>query len=270
VVTVHDLIPLLLREYRGGVLGRLYTGLIAAATRGARWVITDSSASKGDILTHLGVAAERVSVIHLAADGRFRPGPPDPGVAAKYHLPDAYVLYLGSFDLRKNVLALLHAYAYAGPAIGDRFPLVLAGRLPDAPSPRFPDLRATIDDLRIGEYVHITGYIDEEDKPALYRGAAVLALLSHYEGFGLTPLEAMACGTPVVVSNRSSLPEVVGPAGFTLEPDDIEGIAGAIIACATEEELRATLRRQGLEQAGRFSWQRTVSQTLEVYGKVLR
>ena len=269
VVTIHDLIPLLLREYRGGLLGRFYTSLVAASARGAAQVITDSAASKADIVSHLGIPAERVAAIHLAADDRFQPGPIDPVVAARYHLPDEYILYLGGFDIRKNLATLLHAYSFAGPAIGDRFPLVLAGRLPSAPSPRFPDLDGLIQELEIGEYVHITGYINEADKPAIYRGAAVLAQLSHYEGFGLTPLEAMACGTPVVVSDRSSLPEVVGSAGFTLDPDDAEGIAGAIIACAIQDDLRADLRQRGLEQAARFSWERTAAQTLQLLRRAL-
>ncbi len=264
VVTIHDLIPLLLREYRGGPLGRLYTSLVAAAARGAQQVITDSHASRADIVTHLGIPAERVWAIHLAAGDHFRPGPPDPAVASKYGLPDQYTLYLGGFDLRKNVETLLHAYRYVGPAIGDDFPLVLAGRPARTRSPRFPDLEALIRELDLGEYVHITGYVEEGDKPAVYRGAAVLIQLSHYEGFGLTPLEAMSCGTPVVVSDRSSLPEVVGAAGFTLDPADVEGIAGAIIACAIQEELQADLRQRGLEQAARFSWEQTAEATLQV------
>jgi len=269
VVTIHDLIPLLLREYRGGALGRLYTGLVAAAARGAQQVITDSFASQADIVTHLRIPAGQVHAIHLAADDRFRPGPPDPAVAAKYDLPDEYVLYLGSFDTRKNLNVLLRAYTYVGPAVGDQFPLVLVGRPPRDPSPRFPDLRAMIQELEIGEYVHVTGYINEADKPALYRGAAALVQLSRYEGFGLTPLEAMACGTPVVTSDRSSLPEVVGAAGFSLEPDDVEGIAGAIISCCIQEDLAADLRQRGLEQAARFSWRRTAERTLQIYHQMV-
>lgn len=269
VVTIHDLIPLLLREYRGGLLGRLYTGLVAAAARGAQRVITDSFASKADIVTHLKMPDAKISAIHLAAGEAFLPGPIDPAVASRYQLPKEYILYLGGMDLRKNVVGLLHAYSYIGPAIGDQFPLVLAGRPPATPSPRFPNLRRLIEELGIRPYVHWTGFVQEADKPAIYRGATVLAQLSYYEGFGLTPLEAMACGTPVVVSDRSSLPEVVGEAGFTLDPEDIDGIAGAIIACAIQDELRSSLRRRGLDQAGRFSWQRTAGQTLQAFRQAL-
>lgn len=273
VVTVHDLIPLLLRNYRGGPLARLYTGLVAAAARGAQEIITDSHASKADIVAQLHLPAERVSAIHLAANDSFRPAPPtwrmDPAVAAKYNLPAEYILYLGGSDVRKNLVGLLHAYSYIGPAIGDQFPLVLAGRPPALTSPRFPNLRGLVAELEIGDWVHWTGFVDEADKPTLYRGAAVVVQLSRYEGFGLTPLEAMACGTPVVVSDRSSLPEVVGAAGFCLDPDDVQGVAGAIIACCIQDDLRADLRQRGLEQAGRFSWRRTAGQTLQVYRQAL-
>jgi glycosyltransferase involved in cell wall biosynthesis len=269
VVTVHDLIPLLLREYRGGLLARLYTSLVTAAARGAEHVITDSYASKSDAVEGLSIPADRVTAIHLAADGRFTPGPADPAILARYDLPDRYILYLGGFDVRKNIAGLLHAFTFVGPAIGDQYPLVLAGRPPARPSRRFPDVHGLVEELGLGEWVRVTGFVDEVDKLAIYRGAAVVVQPSRYEGFGLTALEAMACGRPVVVSDRSSLPEVVGSAGFAVDPDDIRGIAGAIIACAIQEDLKEELRRSGLEQAARFSWLRTAKRTLCVYRQVL-
>lgn len=269
VVTVHDLIPLLLREYRGGPLGRLYTSLVAASARGAQEIITDSHTSRADIVKHLRVPADKVTPILLAANERFRPGAADPAILAKYQLPDQYMLYLGSFDLRKNVPTLLHAYTYVEPALGDQYPLVLAGRPPVKYSPRFPDIPAIIQELHLVECVHLTGYVDEKDKPDLYRGAAVVAQLSSYEGFGLAPLEAMACGTPVVVSDRSSLPEVVGPAGFVVDPDNTQGVAGALIACAIQEDLASDLSAKGIVQAARFSWEQTAQETARVLEKAL-
>ena len=269
VVTVHDLIPMVLREYRGGVLARLYTSLVAAAARGAQHVITDSFASKTDVATRLAIPEARVTAIHLAADERFEPGRADPGVLDRYGLPESYVLYLGGFDIRKNVGGLLHAYSFVGPTIGDDYPLVLAGRLPPNVSGRFPDIQGLMRRLELGGWVRMTGFVDEADKLAIYRGAAVVVQVSYYEGFGLTALEAMACGKPVVVSDRSSLPEVVGSAGFVLDPDDYRGIAGAIIACAIQDGLREELRELGLAQAARFSWSLTANQTLGVYRQVL-
>ena len=269
VVTVHDLIPMVLREYRGGALARFYTSLVAAAARGAQHVITDSSASKADVTTRLAIPEARVTAIHLAADEHFQPGSADRAVLDRYGLPESYVLYLGGFDIRKNVSGLLHAYSFVGPAIGDEYPLVLAGRFPPTVSRRFPDIRGLMQELALGGWVKMTGFVDEADKLAIYRGAAVVVQVSTYEGFGLTALEAMACGKPVVVSDRSSLPEVVGPAGFVLDPDDHRGIAGAIIACAIQDGLREELRELGLAQAARFSWSLTANRTLEVYRQVL-
>jgi glycosyltransferase involved in cell wall biosynthesis len=269
VVTVHDLIPLVLRDYRGGPLARLYTSLVAAAARGAQHVITDSYASKADVVARLSIPAGRVTTVHLAAGERFEPGPADPAVLARYSLPEGYVLYLGGFDLRKNVTGLLHAYSFVGPAIGDRHPLVLAGRLPHDVSRRFPDIQGLIDQLEVSDWVRVTGFVDEADKLAIYRAAVAVVQVSRYEGFGLTALEAMACGKPVVVSDRSSLPEVVGPAGFAVDPDDIRGIAGAIIACAIQDDLREELGQRALVQAARFSWTRAARQTLGVYRQVL-
>ncbi|MBN1314794.1 MAG: glycosyltransferase family 4 protein [Anaerolineales bacterium] len=269
VVTIHDLIPLLLCEYRGGILARLYTSFVAASARGARQIITDSNASKKDICSHLGIPDSKIHVIYLAASDKFKPGPADPQVVDRYHLPDAYTLYMGGYDVRKNVPALLQAYTIAGPSIGDQFPLVLAGRIPAIPSPRFPDIHKLIAELEIQDFVALPGFIDEADKPALYRNATSVIFMSKYEGFGLPVLEAMACGIPVVVSDCSSLPEIVGPAGFVLDPDDIKGLAGAIIACSIQDDLRANLRQRGLEQAGRFTWTKTAQQTLQVYRQVI-
>jgi glycosyltransferase involved in cell wall biosynthesis len=269
VVTVHDLIPLVLHDYRGGVLARLYTSLVAAAARGAQHVIADSHASRSDVIAHLSVPESRVTAVHLAAEERFGPGPVDSAVLTRYNLPPAYVLYLGGFDVRKNLTGLLHAYSYVGPAIGDDHPLVLAGRLPPRVSRRFPDMQRIINRLDVGRWVRLIGFVDEAAKLTIYRAASVVVQVSRYEGFGLTALEAMACGKPVVVSDRSSLREVVGSAGFVVDPDDVRGIAGAIIACAIQDDLNKELGQRGLAQAAQFSWSLTAEKTLGVYNQVL-
>ncbi|HMT21722.1 MAG TPA: glycosyltransferase, partial [Promineifilum sp.] len=122
----------------------------------------------------------------------------------------------------------------------------------------------------LGKYVRWIGYVDEEDKPLLYRNAEVFVFPSRREGFGLPPLEAMACGAPVVVSDGGSLPEIVGRAGFVVGPDDVRGMAGAIISLVLENDLAADLRRQGPRQAARFTWEHTATETLLVYDRVLR
>jgi len=278
VVTIHDLIPLLLPAYRGGALARLYTGLVAAAARGAAGVLTDSEASRADIIHHLGIAGERVRTVYLAAGPEYAArggGSPvdqaiEKGVREKYGLGEWYVLYLGGFDARKNLDTLLRAYTFVLDGVGDYFPLALAGRMPERGSARFPDVRGMLKRYGLveGREVLLTGEVAEADKPSLYRGAACFVYPSRYEGFGLPPLEAMACGTPVVAAEAASVPEVVGDGGYLVPPDDARKMAGAILAVLVQEELAEDLRRKGLAQARRFSWERTAKETLEVLRRV--
>jgi glycosyltransferase involved in cell wall biosynthesis len=308
VVTIHDLIPLLLPEYRGGPLVRLYTALVSSAAQSASLVLTDSEASRRDIVAHLGLPEARVRVIYLAAGERYAPLqlPPKRGESAsrrhdreeapspveknvsrwhdreetpspageraresdiaQYELPERYVLYLGGFDVRKNVTVVIAAYGRAAPTIGESCPLVIAGRLPAQDTPFTPDPRRLAREQGLDERcVRFIGLVDEKDKPALYRSAVALVFPSRYEGFGLMVLEAMACGTPVVGSNASSIPEVVGDGGVLLPPDDVAGMATALIRLATDEEFRADLSRRALAQAAKFSWERTARETLAAY-----
>jgi len=269
VVTVHDLIPMLLPAYRDSIWVRLYTHLVAAAARRARLIITDSLASKNDIVKHLRVPAERVRVISLAADPACRPVTDKMALAAvrrKYGLPDRYVLYLGGFDQRKNLGALLQAYQRTSTAVGSEAPpLVVAGRLPTADTALFPDPRRLASELGISQRVIFTGWVAEEDKPALYSGALFFTFLSLYEGFGLMPLEAMSCGSPVLASRTSSLPEVVGDGGLLVDPENVDEISRAMIGLLRNPKLRDQLRKDALTQAAKFDWKRTAEQTLVVY-----
>ncbi len=270
-VTVHDLTTLLVPEYRRSASARLYRALVSASAKGADHVITDSFASKLDILEYLGIAERDVTAIYLAAGPEYGPADNslvDMAVLQKHQLPDFYVLYLGGYELHKNVTTLLLAYSYVGQALGTDYPLVLAGRRPKAGLPIVPDYEAYIRQLRIDEYVRWIGFVDEADKPVLYRNAEVFAFPSRYEGFGLPVLEAMASGTPVVTTDRGSLPEVIGDAGFALDADDARGMAGAIISLILEDDTRAEMKQRGLKQAAEFSWDKTAAATLMVYDRV--
>jgi glycosyltransferase involved in cell wall biosynthesis len=269
VVTVHDLIPMLLPAYRGSILVRLYTLLVAIAAKRADMVLTDSQASKWDIVHLLDIPAERVRVIYLAADDTYQPVLDEHRLAAarqKYGLPESYLLYLGGFDQRKNVPTLLKAFAQLARFSGAF--LVVAGRLPEEGSGFFPDPRPITQELGIEERVVFAGWVPEEDKPALYSGARALVFPSFYEGFGLPPLEALACGTPVIASNRGSLPEIVGDGGLLLEPDDVKGLAEAMEKLLNDDTLWEDLRGKGLAHAARFSWEKAARETLAVYQEV--
>jgi glycosyltransferase involved in cell wall biosynthesis len=195
VVTVHDLIPLLVPEYRGGLLQRLYTALVAHTARRAHLILADSEASRQDIIHHLHVPPEQVRTIYLAADEQYTcplTAEDLQRVRARYALPDHFILYFAGFDVRKNVQRVLEAYAHLvqqGRHHG--VPLVIAGRLPLHDTPFTPDPRRIACELGIADWVYYPGRIAEEDKPALYALADVFVFVPTYEGFGLPALEAM-------------------------------------------------------------------------------
>ena len=275
VVTVHDVIPLSMPVYQGGVGGRLYFSLVSASARGAGHLITDSEFSRQEIIEYIGYPAEYITAIPLAVGPEFHPrlgAERDPEIRARLNLPEeGYALYLGGYDVRKNLRALLAAYTYVGPSVGEQYPLVLAGKRPPASgSARFPDLQAEIA-RRPGleQWVRWIGPVDEADKPGLYRMARVFVFPSRYEGFGLGPLEAMACGTPVVAADATSIPEVVGDSAYLVDPDDSRKLAGAIIATLIQDDLHQALRNAGLARASHFTWERTARETFRVYEQVM-
>jgi glycosyltransferase involved in cell wall biosynthesis len=272
VVTIHDLIPLILPQYRGGALVRAYTSLVASAVSRAHLILADSEASKRDILTHLKLPETPVWVVYLAPAPHYRPID-DLGdleaVRRRYNLPETFVLWLSGFDVRKNARALLHAYTWVYSALGDDYPLVMAGNLPAKDTSFFPDPRCIAAELGVADVVHFPGWVDEADKSALYSAATVFVFPSRYEGFGLPILEAMACGTPVVTSNAASLPELAGAAAFQIDPDDSRRLSAAIIALCVQEDLHAEMREKGLTQAAQFTWEKTARETLTAYQHTL-
>lgn len=274
VVTIHDMTTEFVREYRQGVKARLYNALISASARGASHIITDSNSARDDIIRHLKLAPERVSTVYLGVDtNTFTPDENlllDMAIRQQYDLPDEYVLYLGGYEIHKNVPTLLRAYKYVAKALGEDYPLLLAGKQPEKVSDRFPDYAALIEALELTDYVRWLGFIERDHKPFIYREAETFVFPSKAEGFGLPPLEAMACGTPVVTTNATSLPEVVGDAAFAVDPDDERAMAGAIIATIVQENFAAELKQKGLERAQQFKWETTAHETLLIYDKVLQ
>jgi len=267
VVTIHDLIPVVLREYRGNFLVRLYTSLVMAAAHKADAIITDSEAAKRDVIRRLSVNNDDVHVVHLAADARFSPDIPSEDVKAarrRYDLPERFLFYLGGLDVRKNLGILFTALS----KLPEEVSLVIAGRTRHGRAKIFPDWvrQATASD--IGHRVRFLGGVPEADKPLLYRAATIFVFPSRYEGFGLDPLEAMACGTPVVCSNATSLPEVVGDGGILVAPDDADAWAAAIGRLWECEQERAHYADRALTRARSFSWDRTAAQTIAVYEEV--
>jgi glycosyltransferase involved in cell wall biosynthesis len=204
VVTIHDLIPLLLPAYRGGVLQRAYTGLVSRTAKRSAAVLAVSEAAKRDIVARLGIPAERVFAVLHGPNQEGSAGPTPQKLAAvrqKYGLPERYFLYLGGFDVRKNVKNTLQAYRrYLDSSADPSVHMVIAGKLPLSDSAFFPDPQKIAAELQLGASVHFCGWIDEADKPALYALATAYIFPSLYEGFGMMVTEAMQAGTPVVTS----------------------------------------------------------------------
>lgn len=271
VTSILDVIPLQFPIYNQGLLAHLYTSLVSAAARGSSHIITISETAKLDIEEHLNIPEDQITVTYLAADERFHPHlgrERDEAVRNKYDLPEQFALYLGGFDWRKQVNTLLLAYTYVGEADGDAFPLVIAGQEPEWDDRLFPDLRAYSRRLKIEDYVRWIGFVDEADKPSLYRLADVFVFPSIYEGFGLMALEAMASGTPVVTSKAIVFEEVLEEAAYMV--DDARQMAGAIIALLIQQPLRETMINQGLALASHYSWRKTARETLDVYEQTLK
>jgi glycosyltransferase involved in cell wall biosynthesis len=183
--------------------------------------------------------------------------------AAGHGLPAGYILFLGSVEKRKNVHGLLQAYARLRQ-MGEQRPLVIVGLRRSSAAIEQP-----LRELDLHPHVIFTGYLPDQDLPAIYSAADLFVFPSLYEGFGLPPLEAMACGTPVVCSHAGSLPEVVGDAAITVDPHDIEGLAEAMRRVLDDQVLRQELREKGLARARLFSWEKAARQTIEVYQQVL-
>ncbi len=263
VVTIHDLGYLYHRHaHRTVDWLHLHASTLYNA-RSATKVIADSEATRRDLVEKYSIDADKIVTIYLAHDENFRPVE-DPNVVSaaleRYGIEGEYFLCLGTMQPRKNLSGALSAYAMMRRLSDVKHKLVVAGKRGWLSEAIVKKARA----LGIENEVIFTGYVAEEDLPAVLGGATALVFMSLYEGFGLPALEAMACGTPVIASNVSSLPEVVGDAGILLDPQDIASVSSAMTRIATEPGLRAELSGRGLERARLFSWRRCAEETLQV------
>jgi glycosyltransferase involved in cell wall biosynthesis len=267
VVTIHDVIPFVMPEYQASAPMRAHLAVMSRTTKRARLVLTPSHAAADDLHRVLGIPRHRIRVTPEAADSRFTPGPTralDPAVAARFGITGPYVFNVGGLDVRKRVDLLIEAFAAARTRLPEGMKLVIGGRAHSENRVVFPDLEPLIDRLGVRDQVIMTGWLSDEDKVALYRAATIYATPSIYEGFGLTPLEAMACGVPVMAMNRTSLPEVVGDAGILLD-QDVHAWTQALIDLANDPEKRTNLSKGGLARSATFTWRRAAEQTVAAY-----
>jgi alpha-1,3-rhamnosyl/mannosyltransferase len=262
LVTLHDLIPMRCPcDYSAGAR-LVFAVAIRLALRAARRVISVSRATAVDLQQLLHVAPERLVMIPEAPDPMFRPQPPEAValVRSRYGLPTDYALYFGSNKPHKNLPRLVRAYNHL-EASSDLPPLVIGGHWDE----RFPAARRVAEVSGAGDRVVFIGPVAQSALPALYSGARLFVFPAVYEGFGLPPLEAMACGVPVVCSDTSSLPEVVGDAALTFDPLNEAAITTALARGLNDVALRVDLRARGLARAALFTWTRAAQLTLDVY-----
>jgi glycosyltransferase involved in cell wall biosynthesis len=264
VITIYDLGFLIFPQgFRHSK--RLYLTLLTRpSARKARRIITISESTKRDTVRLLGVSSKKVDVVYCGVDKAFHPLP-EGEVASfrqKHGLPERIILFVGTIEPRKNVVRLIEAYSRLRDG---QVKLVIGG----ARGWLYEEVFARVEELDLAGDVLFPGYIPPDELRLWYNAAELFVYPSLYEGFGLPPLEAMACGTPVLTSNVSSLPEVVGEAGLTVDPVDSEGLAEAMNQVLGDGALRQSMREQGLARAGRFSWARAARETVEVYRRAL-
>lgn len=265
VLTIHDMVFRVMPETQTQ-LNQLYLRMMMPRfCQHARQIIAVSHNTSQDIQRFYQIPAEKITTIYPGVHPRFQ-RVTDPAVLervqAKYHLPPRFALFVGTVEPRKNLDNVLLAFEQAGV---DDLHLVLGGRIGWKSTRVMRQLRRHAAAARI----LIPGYIADEDLPALYSLAEMFLLPSRYEGFGLPVLEAMACGTPVITANISSLPEVAGDAALLVDPTDAEALAAAMADLAANPARRAALQEKGYRQAAQFTWEKTARATLAVYRAVL-
>lgn len=265
VITIHDLAFLRFPDLLTAESARYY-GQVGRASRSADQVIAVSHATKQDVVELLGVDPGKVTIAYEAAGAECRPMERGEMYRQRKRLglADRFILFVGTLEPRKNLPLLLRAFSAVWKE--HRVPLVVVG----GKGWLYEEVFATHESLALGDAVVFAGQVASEELVNYYNCAAALVLPSLYEGFGLPALEAMACGTPAIVSDVSSLPEITGDAALRVDPHDAEGFTAAMRAVLGDQELRETLRAKGLERASQFSWEKAARETLDVYRKAMK
>ncbi len=268
IVTIHDCIHLRFPQYLPNRLAHAYAwSQCWAATRRARRVLTVSEASKDDIIHFFDIPESKVTVIPNAIDERFHAPRAEEEmvrVRERYQLPERFIMYAGNVKPHKNLERLIDAFVEVRKRGFDDVGLLLTG----TEVSRYTMLRRAVHRHNLHRHVRFLGYQTTDTLAVLYRLADVFVFPSLYEGFGLSPLEALACGTPVVASNVSSLPEVLGDAAVLVDPHDPAAIAEGITRVLENADLRATLYEKGLDRVGYFSWEQSVRRIRRIYGEI--
>jgi glycosyltransferase involved in cell wall biosynthesis len=267
VVTIHDLSALLHPEKHRSRLVRRARVRMPLVVRIADAIVTPTESVKRDVCNHLGVKPEKVFATPLAARRIFKPLTPEEtrSVRERLNVEDDFLLFVGTLEPRKNLITLLKAFTQLAPS-HPHLQLVIAG----GEGWLMDEMRAYIDQSPIRERLCFTGYLSDKDLRALYSSCVAMVYPSIYEGFGLPPLEAMACGAAVIAGRIPALEETLGPAAVLVESLDVDALARSIRQVIEDEDHRQALQTKGLERAQMFSWAKTAGLTLDLYRQLLK
>lgn len=265
VITIHDLAFMKYPDATTHNIYKHHTRWIPYSVKRCDRIIADSHHTKRDIVEFLGVDEDRIDVIHLAAESRFKYVEATDSIINKYQLPAQYLLFVGTLEPRKNLSGLLQSYSLLKRNTTTQAKLVIVG----AKGWKYDPIFELIKELKLQDDVIFTGFIADEDLPAIYSKATAFVMPSIYEGFGLPLLEAMQCGVPVIGSNVSAIPEIIGEHGMLIDPFDTEAWAASMHLLITDKQKHAYYKELALQRASQFTWEKTAAQTKKVYELVL-
>ncbi len=268
IVTIHDLIPYFLPEMVRPSFLKRFTREMPEIVERADHILTVSQFSKDDIVKIFGIPPQKISVVYSAPTAAYQPlpkGPIQKYLGERYGLKKSYILYAGGLNPRKNVAELIYAYSKVFRELDGFEQLVILG----GNGKHTEQLKLLVQSLDLEGDVVFPGFVESIDLPLFYNGANLFVYPSLYEGFGLPPIEAMACGVPVITSNVSSIPEIVGDAAIQVNPTDTLKLAEAIFKVLNNPELHLTLVKKGLEHCKKYHWRQNAAQILEAYHRVM-
>lgn len=266
VATIYDLSPVIFPQFHTNENRKLFERKLQHVREHADSLIAISESTKRDVMHYLGFSEDRIHVAYGGVDTNFVPLKDRSALQSildKYGIRESgYILHVGTLEPRKNLVRLIEAYALVRQRCGDATPpLVLVGHN----GWHSEDIFASVQRFKVADHVQFVGFVEDADLPFVYNGACVFAYPSLYEGFGIPVLEAMACGVPVLTSNVSSLPEIVGDAGVLVTAENTQTIADGLSRLIEDAEFRHHLSQQGVERSKQFSWRETAKATLNAY-----
>jgi len=265
ILTIHDLTPIIFPETFPSHIARSWVFFLSIIKKQVDFIIVDSYNTREDCIKYLGISENKIGVTHLAADSRYCPLKYNikEDLERDYNINYNFILHVGTVEARKNIISILKAL-YKVKKMGLNYKLVNIGAM----GWKHEKILEEIQKLNLEKDVIFPGYVPDEDLIKFYNVADLLVYPSLYEGFGLPPLEAMACGTPVISSNTSSLPEVVGEAGIMVDPMDVGALTESIYRVLTNPNLQEDMRKKGLERSKMFTWEKTAKETWKIYEMV--